>query len=103
MKTVTRKRIEIVVEAAWHGRLIRLLDDLQVTGYTTLPVMGGRGEGGEWSREGQVSTAFEMVMVICILHPDRAGAAIEALGSLVQAGRGVFNITDVEVLRGEKF
>jgi len=103
METVARKRIEIVAEATFRRRLSRLLDDLEVTGYTVVPVMGGRGESGEWSREGQVSAAGEMVLVICITSAERADTVIEAALGLISAGKGVLSVSDVRVVRGARF
>jgi hypothetical protein len=54
------------------------LDGAGVTGYTILPVMGGSGRSGRWSREGQVSRAGGMVAIICIIRPDRLDALLEA-------------------------
>ena len=103
MELNQRKRIEIVVEAALLRAIRRVLDDHGVTGYTVLPVQGGRGDAGEWSREGQISSATEMFMVICLTTEERAGAAIEKALPLLSRGRGVISVSDVGVVRAEKF
>jgi hypothetical protein len=43
-----------------------MLTDAGVTGFTVLPVSGGSGRSGAWSRDGQVSAAGGMVAVICL-------------------------------------
>lgn len=103
MELVQRKRIEVVAEAALLRRMRARVDALGVTGYTVLPVMGGRGEAGEWSREGQVSSVNEMAMLVCLTTSDVADAVIEALLPMLSRGRGVLNVCDVAVARGEKF
>ena len=100
---IQRKRIEIVAEAVLLGRIRRLIDDLGVTGYTLVPVMGGRGETSEWSRSGQVSTAGEMAMLVCLTSEDKADSVLEAVLPVLTRGRGVLNVVDVAVARGEKF
>ena len=74
-----------------------------VTGWTVLPVLGGSGRSGEWSREGQVSVASEMSMVICLTTDDRADAVIEAALPLLSRGLGMISVSDVGVVRSEKF
>ena len=103
MELVQRKRIEIVVEAAILRAIRRCLDEQGVTGYTVLPVKGGRGEAGEWSREGQISMAGEMSMVICLTSDERADAVIEAALPLLRRGLGVISVSDVGVVRSERF
>lgn len=103
MQTHIRKRIEIVAEATQYHRLTRLLDELDVTGYTVLPIMGGRGESGPWTREGQVSRVGEKILVICITGVERADAVVAAVHGLVSVSTGLVSMSDVEVIRGEKF
>lgn len=54
------------------------LTNADVTGYTVLPVSGGSGRSGQWSREGQVGRAGGMIAVICLIRPERLGALLEA-------------------------
>ncbi len=61
MQTHTAKRVEILIEAPMERRLTQSLMDSGVTGFTVLPVLGGSGRSGRWSREGQVSRAGGMV------------------------------------------
>ncbi len=102
-KTSTRKRIEIVVEAALRRRLVAALDAAQVTGYTIIPVVGGRGDEGEWNRGGQVTSAREKIMIISITDAERAEAALDAVLEELSDGSGIVSISDVAVVRAEKF
>jgi len=97
------KRVEIVIEAPMAGRLTDAIFDAGVTGYTVLPVLGGAGRSGRWSREGQVSRAAGMVAVICLVREDRVDTLLEAAFKVVERHIGVVSVNDCGVLRAERF
>ncbi|MCV6593549.1 MAG: transcriptional regulator [Silicimonas sp.] len=103
MQTHKAKRIEIIIEAPLTRRLTDALKEAGVTGYTILPVRGGSGASGEWSRAGQVSTASGMNAVVCLIRPERQDALLDAAFKVVERHMGVVSITDAEVLRAERF
>lgn len=71
------KRVEIIIEAPMESRLTDALVKAGVTGFTILPVLGGSGRSGHWTREGQVGRAG-MVAVICLIRPERLDALLGA-------------------------
>lgn len=102
METHTAKRVEIVIEAPLERRLTAALTQAGVTGYTILPVRGGSGRSGPWTREGQVGRAG-MVAVVCLIKPERLDGLLEAAFTVVEKHIGVVSITDAQVLRAERF
>ena len=102
MQTHKAKRVEIIIEAVMEGRLTEALTTAGVTGFTVLPVLGGSGRSGQWSREGQVGRSG-MVAVICIIRPERLDGLLEAAFKVVDRHIGVVSLTDCEVLRAERF
>lgn len=68
-----------------------------------LPVLGGSGRSGQWSREGQVGRASGMVAVVCLIRPDRLDGLLEAAFQVVERHMVVVSITDTQVLRAERF
>lgn len=102
MQTHAAKRVEIVIEAPLENRLTAALEDAEVTGFTILPVLGGSGRSGRWTRDGQVGRAG-MVAVICIVRPERLDSLLEAAFAVVEPHIGVVSITDTRVLRAERF
>lgn len=102
METHTAKRVEIVIEAPLERRLTTAMTDAGVTGFTVLPVLGGSGRSGKWSREGQVGRAG-MVTVVCLIKPERLDGLLEAAFAVVEKHIGVVSITDAQVLRAERF
>ncbi|WP_294608688.1 P-II family nitrogen regulator [Roseovarius sp.] len=103
MQTHRAKRVEITIESVMQSRLTDALQTADVTGYTILPVLGGSGRSGEWSRSGQVSRAGGMVQVICIIRAERLDALLDAAFAVVDRHIGVVCVTDCDVLRAERF
>ena len=103
MQTHKAKRVVITIEAIMQRRLTDTIEDAGVTGYSILPVLGGSGRSGAWSREGQVSRASGMVQVICIIREERLDALMDAAFEVVDKHIGVVTIADVEVVRAERF
>lgn len=103
METHKAKRVAIIIEAPMERRLSDALISAGVTGFSILPVLGGSGRSGKWSREGQVGRAGGMVQVVCIIRPDRLDALLDAAFKVVENHIGVVTIGDCEVLRAERF
>ncbi len=103
MQTHQAKRVAIIIEQVMQDRLADVLQDAGVTGYTILPVLGGSGRSGPWSREGQVTRAGGMVQVVCIIRPDRLDTLLDAAFGVVERHIGVVTVSDCEVLRAERF
>ena len=103
METHKAKRVAIIIEQVMQSRLTDAMAEAGVTGWTLLPVLGGSGQSGEWSREGQVSRAGGMVQVVCVIRPERLDALLKAAFSVVERHIGIVSISDCEVLRAERF
>ncbi|MEM9939850.1 MAG: transcriptional regulator [Pseudomonadota bacterium] len=103
MQTHNAKRVEIIIEAVMERRLTDALNESGVTGYTVLPVLGGSGSSGQWSREGQVGRAAGMVSVVCLIRPERLDALLDAAFAVVERHIGVVSVSDAQVLRAERF
>lgn len=102
MQTHQAKRVEIVIEAPLESRLKDALGTADITGFTILPVLGGMGRSGGWSRDGQLGRAG-MVCFVCIIRPERLDGLLKAAFEVVEPHIGVVTITDCEVLRAERF
>ncbi len=103
MQTHRAKRVEITIEAVMESRLTDALKKAGVTGYTVLPVLGGSGQSGAWSRSGQVSRASGMVQVVCIIKPERLDDLLDGAFAVVERHIGVVCVSDCDVLRAERF
>ncbi|MEL6169429.1 MAG: transcriptional regulator [Pseudomonadota bacterium] len=103
METHDAKRVEIIIEAPMERRLTEALVTAGVTGFTVLPVLGGSGRSGQWSREGQISAAGGMVAVVCLIRPERLDGLLDAAFAVVERHIGVVSVADARVLRAERF
>jgi PII-like signaling protein len=103
MQTYPKKRIDIMVEAPLLDRVLKLLDQQGVNGYTVLPALAGRGKDGAWHRDGLVGRAGALVMIFCIIDESRVDSVLEPLFALVSRQIGIVTVCDVEVIRPEHF
>ncbi|MEJ6477858.1 MAG: transcriptional regulator [Octadecabacter sp.] len=102
METHKAKRVAIIIEAPMERRLTDALTEAGVQGYSILPVLGGSGRSGQWTREGQVGRSG-MMQVVCIIRPERLDTLLEAAFKVVERHMGVVTVSDCEVLRAERF
>lgn len=103
MQTHKAKRVAVIIEAVMQSRLTRAMQEAGVTGYSVLPVLGGSGRSGEWSREGQIGRGSGMVQVVCIISPDKLDMLLDEAFGVVEKHIGVITVSDCEVLRAERF
>lgn len=102
MQTHPKKRVEVIIEAPVAVQLARLMDR-HGRAYTMLPVLGGSGESGPWSRDGQVSSAGGMVAFVAIMDDTAMQPLLDEVFRLVERHIGVVSISDCQVVRGAKF
>lgn len=103
MKTYSKKRIEIMVEAPLMNRVIAILDKHDASGYTVLPALAGRGKDGSWHRDGLVGRVGSVVQIFCIVDEARLDELLNPLFALVSKQIGIVTVSDVQVIRPEGF
>ncbi|MBV2359695.1 transcriptional regulator [Thalassococcus sp. CAU 1522] len=103
MQMHAAKRVAIIIETVMQKRLTQALSSAGVSGWTILPVLGGSGRSGEWSREGQVGRGTGLVQVVCVVSPDKLDKLLESAFAVVEPQIGIVTVTDCEVLRAERF
>ncbi len=103
MQTFQKKRVEIVIEHPARKGLSAILDAQRVTGYSVVPVISGSGQHGPWEEAGQVTSAEGMVLVICIVDPAQCDRLLEAVYPYIQPRKAIVTVSDVQVVRGERF
>jgi hypothetical protein len=91
-----KKRIDIVVEAPLIRTLTNTLDQAQVPGYSVLPILEGRGMLNAWSSEG-------LVALLCIVDAAHADEVVDAVFAAIRNRIGFVTLSDVFVLRPERF
>ena len=98
-----KKRIDIIVESVLLRNLADTLDRTHVRGYSVLPILEGRGMFNAWSSEGQVSNAGGMVALLCIVDSSQADQVIDAVFAAIRDRIGFVTMSDVSVIRPERF
>jgi len=98
-----KKRLELIIEKPAFNRACRILEDADVKGYTAFSAFAGFRSGRRWQRGTDLSASQDMVMLISVMDQDVIENVIDALENLVGSHIGLLNISDVQVLRPEKF
>jgi hypothetical protein len=102
IETVTRKRIEILVDTPLVPRLIKHARDVDISGWSLIHVDAGGGRDGEWQHD-DVTGAAAKTIILMIASEAKALALAEALAPFLDSYRLLLTIGDVQVIRGEKF
>ena len=103
MQTYAKKRIELIIEMPLLRRVANRFDKAGVTGYSVLPVIAGRGKSGEWSADSQIGATGQMAMIICIVDAAKVDAVLEDVFAVVRQQIGLVAVSDVAVVRSERF
>ena len=99
----TKKRIELIIEKMAWKRAGRILEAAGLTGYTVTPALAGYGGGNRWQRDTDISASNDMVVMLSIGSSERVEKALVEIESLLGAHIGVVSVSDVQVLRDERF
>ncbi|MDP3546831.1 MAG: DUF190 domain-containing protein [Phreatobacter sp.] len=100
--TERRKKVDILADRPLVRRIVEIIERSGVTGHTVLPVAEGGGYRGIWSDD-QVSGASAKMLVFTITTAPKAEEIVEALTPLLETHSLRVWLTDVEVIRPERF
>jgi len=103
MQTHPKKRIDLMIEMPLLRLVMQRLDAAGVSGYSVLPVIAGSGRSGAWSADNQVGGAGQMAAIVCIVDASRVDAVLDAVFSVVARQIGIVAVSDVAVVRPERF
>lgn len=102
MARVTRKKLIAIVETVHLKRLLDLLTEAGVTGFTVVDAREGKGLEGEWSRA-DFADATQKRLVHVITNQETADRVFAAAEPFFKRFPGIIYGHDVEVVRGERF
>ncbi len=102
VQTVTRKRIEILVDTPLAPRIIAQIKAVDISGWSLIHVDSGGGRNGEWQHD-DVTGAAAKTIVLVIASDAKAVALVDALAPLLDSYGLLLTIGDVQVVRGERF
>lgn len=100
--TVRRRRIELLADAPLIRKIVVAASGVGVTHYTILPAASGHGRAGAWSDDQLTgATAKQVFMTVC--SHDAADALVDAVTPLLDSHGLMLILSDVDVVRGERF
>jgi PII-like signaling protein len=102
VETVSRKRIEILVDTPLVPRIVRYVRDADISGWSLIHVDSGGGRDGEW-RHDEVTGAAAKTIVLVIASEAKAQALVDALAPILDSHRLLLTMGEVQVVRGERF
>jgi dethiobiotin synthetase len=101
-KTFTRKRVEILIDTPLAPRLIQAAADAGIAGYTLIPVQSGAGRGGTW-RSDHVTGAQTKTIFLTIASEENASRFVDAVAPHLESYGMLLTLSDVQVVRPERF
>jgi PII-like signaling protein len=74
-----------------------------VKGYTAFSAYAGYGAKMRWQRGTDLSASRDMVMIVAVMDAEIVETAIDDLENLIGSHIGLLSLSDVMVIRNEKF
>ncbi len=101
--TVSRKKIEVLVDTPLLRRIQQLANDAGVSGFTLQRTVGGSGEQGRWRAEEVTGGAGSKLLFTTIVDEAGADRFLTELEPLLSEYGLIVTVCVVEVIRGERF
>lgn len=102
IKTFTRKRIDILVDAPLCDWLVETAAAAGIGHYSFLPVQSGSGRAGPWRIEDGFGTVTKQLF-IALTNADKVERFLDLLAPEIEKYGLVIAVYDVQVVRGERF
>ena len=102
IQTHARTKLEVIVDQPNLSRLLEILEERGVRGYTVFSSSSGKGSRGTWV-PAQLSDADDRVMLVAVMQDELAEEVMGDLAELFVELRGVAFASDVRVMRSERF
>lgn len=101
MNLTPKKKLDVFIEAHALQRLEAMLGETGFKGWSVFAGVEGSGAHGAWRQTGVAEGGA--CLVIAIGGEDAADAALEWLRDYFTIYPGVVSVSDVSVMRGERF
>ena len=102
VKTVQRKRIEILVDTPLVPKIIQMVRDVDISGWSVIKIASGGNRQGQWMRD-EVTGAASKSIVLMIANEDKANLLADQVAPLLESYGLLITIGNVEVVRGDRF
>lgn len=101
METVQRKRIEILADEPLVRLVTDAIDRAGIFGWNVLAVKAGKGDEGLWQEE--PLTGADKDLVVAVTTAEKAERLVDELAPILTSHRLTLVISDVQVIRGNRF
>jgi PII-like signaling protein len=102
IQTVTRKRIEILVDTPLVSRIVAHVKAVDISGWSIIHVDSGGGRNGQWQQD-DITGATAKTIVLIVASEDKTNALVDVLAPLLDSYRLLLTVGEVQVVRGERF
>ncbi len=89
------QKLEIIIEAVELKRVVRILDECNVRGYSILPNVMGRGNKGGIRSGGDLSDILNNVLIVTVDEQDVIQRVVERIQPLLANYSGVLIVSNV--------
>lgn len=101
IKTFTRKRIDVLVDAPLCDWLVEQAAAAGIVHHSVLPVESGLGRSGPWRDDGFGVVAKRMF--VALTNAEKVAELLDRIAPDIERYGLVIAVYDVEVVRGERF
>lgn len=101
--TTKRRKIEILLDAPLLNRIRKVADEVGLTGYTLYPTVGGEGGQGRWREDQVTGGAGSKLLFTSITGEEETAQFLGAIENLLDEYGLMVTVSNVEVIRGERF
>jgi nitrogen regulatory protein PII len=90
-----RIKIEIILQSTYFNKLLKIFDELKISGYTALEIIKGKGaKGGEVFASGSIPV-YKNLLVFLICEEHEKEPLLEKIVPIVQQAGGLVIYYDV--------
>ena len=97
------KELRIIVQGEQRGLVTELLDQVNVSGYTIVGNVSGKGHHGFHESHFMFDDTESMVMIMTVVPEEKVEPILAGLRPLFDRYSGVMFVSDVAVTRRERF
>ena len=90
------KRIEVVIEEPMAPRVVELLRQVGISGYTAIPQASGEGERGRRRADELAGDSSNTLFIIACEHPHLVDTLVEQLRPLLSRSGGICLVSDAQ-------
>lgn len=104
MEFFDKKRISVIVEKACRDKVVKLLEDSGVSGFTVYKEIYGKGQSGVKGDYGGLNDISGNLEIVSITGPEVAARILQGLAAMIDKGVVmIVHVTDVKVIRDDHF